>query len=66
MFIEEQRQVADLLWLVHDGMLASEKKGAALKDLFKTLLHKLMTGEIRLADLDLSAFIRRTDRPGDI
>ena len=52
--IEEQRQVADLLWLVHDGMLASEKKGAALKDLFKTLLHKLMTGEIRIADLDPS------------
>ncbi|MDE0146422.1 MAG: hypothetical protein OXL95_11195 [Nitrospira sp.] len=66
LFIEEQRQVADLLWLVHDGMLASEKKGAALKDLFKTLLHKLMTGEIRVSDLDLSAFIRRTDRPGDI
>jgi len=26
-----------------------------LDDLFKALLHKLMTGEIRIADLDLSA-----------
>ena len=26
-----------------------------LEDLFKALLHKLMTGEIRVADLDLSA-----------
>ena len=26
-----------------------------LDDLFKALLHKLMTGEIRVADLDLSA-----------
>ena len=29
--------------------------GAVLDDLFKALLHKLMTGEIRVADLDLSA-----------
>ena len=27
----------------------------SLEDLFKALLHKLMTGEIRVADLDLSA-----------
>jgi type I restriction enzyme S subunit len=27
-----------------------------LDELFKSLLHKLMTGEIRVADLDLSAF----------
>ena len=31
------------------------KKHAVLDDLFKALLHKLMTGEIRVADLDLSA-----------
>ena len=31
------------------------RKRAVLDELFKTLLHKLMTGEIRVADLDLSA-----------
>lgn len=30
------------------------RKRAVLNDLFKALLHKLMTGEIRVADLDLS------------
>ncbi len=31
------------------------KKRAVLDELFRTLLHKLMTGEIRVADLDLGA-----------
>jgi type I restriction enzyme, S subunit len=31
------------------------RKRAVLDELFKALLHKLMTGEIRVADLDLSA-----------
>lgn len=31
------------------------RKRGVLDDLFKTLLHKLMTGEIRVSDLDLSA-----------
>ncbi len=31
------------------------RKRALLEALFKSLLHKLMTGEIRVADLDLSA-----------
>ena len=32
----------------------------------KAMLHKLLTGDVRVADLDLSAFIHRTDRPRDI
>lgn len=32
-----------------------KRKRALLDDLFRALLHKLMTGEIRVADLDLSA-----------
>jgi type I restriction enzyme S subunit len=32
-----------------------QRKRAVLEDLFNALLHKLMTGEIRVADLDLSA-----------
>jgi type I restriction enzyme S subunit len=30
------------------------RKRAVLDDLFKTLLHKLMTGEVRVSDIDLS------------
>jgi type I restriction enzyme, S subunit len=32
-----------------------KRKRAALESLFKAALHKLMTGEVRVADLDLSA-----------
>lgn len=32
-----------------------KRKKAVLEDLFESLLHKLMTGEIRVTDLDLSA-----------
>ena len=33
-----------------------------LDDLFKTLLHKLMTGEVRVTDLDLSALPRENSK----
>lgn len=33
----------------------AERKRAVLEDQFKALLHRLMTGEIIVADLDLSA-----------
>ena len=36
-----------------------QRKRAILDDLFKALLHKLMTGEIAVAELDLTAL----DRP---
>jgi hypothetical protein len=32
-----------------------KKKKALLEELFKSLLHKLMTGEIRVEELDLAA-----------
>ena len=33
------------------------RKRTVLDELFKAMLHKLMTGDIRVADLDLSALI---------
>ena len=39
--------------------IASRKRDV-LDELFKSLLHKLMTGEIRVADLDLSALEKST------
>ncbi len=52
--LAEQQQVAGVLWLVHEGILASEKKGAVLNDVFRVLLHKLMTGEMRVEDLKVN------------
>ena len=37
-----------------------KRKRAVLDKLFDALLHKLMTGEIRIADLDLSVLTRST------
>ena len=34
-------------------MAAHESKKSALQDFFKTMLNKLMTGEIRVKDLDI-------------
>ncbi len=48
---KEQRQIGDLLWLIHEGILASERKKVVLDDLFGALLHKLMMGDIRVKDL---------------
>ena len=50
---QEQGKIAGLLWLVHDTITACEASQAVLDTLFKTLLHKLMTGEISIADLKL-------------
>ena len=57
---DEQRGIADLLWLVHDGILASEKKVAVLEQLSKALLHKLMTGEVRVGGMDISVLLDNT------
>ena len=37
-----------------------------LEELFKALLHKLMTGEIRVTDLDLSALADAPARHEDV
>ena len=51
--LEEQTKIANLLWKVHDTIALNQKKGAILDDLFKLLLHKLMTEEIGINELDL-------------
>jgi type I restriction enzyme S subunit len=43
------------------GVIALHRqKRAVLEELFQSLLHKLMTGEIRIADLGLSALAGST------
>lgn len=52
--IDEKNEVVDMLDAIEKKINLHRRKRAVLDDLFKALLHKLMTGEIRVADLDLS------------
>lgn len=51
----EQREIIAILDAVDRKIDLHKRKRAVLDELFKALLHKLMTGEIRVGDLDLSA-----------
>jgi type I restriction enzyme S subunit len=51
----EQREIVEILDAIDQKIGLHQRKRATLEDLFKALLHKLMTGEIRVADLELSA-----------
>ena len=53
--LSEQREIATVLNTVDRKINLYRKKRAVLDELFKTLLHKLMTGEIHVAALDLLA-----------
>ena len=52
--VDEQREIVTILNAIDRKIDLHRRKRAVLEDLFKALLHKLMTGEIRVADLDLS------------
>lgn len=58
---EEQREIVAILDAIDRKIDLHKRKRAVLEELFKSLLHKLMTGEIRVADLDLSAL--KTAKP---
>lgn len=51
----EQQEIVDILDAIDQKIDLHRRKKAVLEDLFKSLLHKLMTGEIRVDELDLSA-----------
>ena len=53
--LNEQREIVEVLDAIDRKIDLHQRKRTVLEDLFKALLHKLMTGEIRVADLDLSA-----------
>jgi len=56
--LDEQREIVAILDAIDRKIDLHRRKRAVLDELFKALLHKLMTGEIRVADLDLSALAR--------
>ena len=51
----EQRKIVAVLDAIDRKMDMHRRKRAVLDDLFKTLLHELMTGEIRVGKLELAA-----------
>lgn len=53
--LDEQREIVAILDTIDRKIDLHQRKCAVLDDLFKALLHKLMTGEIRVGELDLSA-----------
>jgi restriction endonuclease S subunit len=59
--IEEQQEIVTILDAIDRKIDLHRRKRAALDELFKALLHKLMTGEIRVGDLDLSALASREE-----
>ncbi len=52
---EEQQEIVVVLDAIDRKIDLHRRKAAVLEELFKSLLYKLMTGEIRVADLDLSS-----------
>jgi len=51
--LAEQRRITEMLSRIVGKLSFHESKKSALQDLFKTTLNKLMTGEIRVGDLDI-------------
>jgi len=49
----EQNDIASALMAIEKNVCVHERKRATLQELFKTLLHQLMTGDIRVTDLDI-------------
>ncbi len=50
---EDQQQIADALDSVENKTTVAERKKAQLQDLFRTLLHELMTAKTRVHELEL-------------
>jgi type I restriction enzyme, S subunit len=53
--LEEQREIVGIFDAIDQKIDLHQKKRVVLGELFKALLHKLITGEIRVGDLDLAA-----------
>ena len=53
--LDEQNEIVTILDALDRKIALHRQKRALLEELFQSSLHKLMTGYIRVADLDLSA-----------
>lgn len=62
--LNEQQEIAQILNNFDHKISLHKYKKIALENLFKTLLHKLMTGETRVSELNLSALEKSVDFAG--
>lgn len=51
--LDEQEEIAEILGTLDRKIAVHDAKQRAWQDLFKTMLHKLMTAQIRVSDLDI-------------
>jgi type I restriction enzyme S subunit len=51
--LEEQKQIAHILSIVDKKIKIEQRKKVVLKELFKTMLYKLMKGELRLKEIEI-------------
>ena len=58
--LSEQREIVAVLDAINHKIDLHRRKRAVLEELFKALLHKLMTGEIRVGELDISVLLDNT------
>ncbi|MDN6857305.1 restriction endonuclease subunit S [Pseudomonas sp. CAN2814] len=61
--LDEQREIVTVLDALDRKIGLHQQKRGVLEELFKALLHKLMTGEIAVLDLDLSALSPASTQP---
>ncbi len=57
--LDEQTDIAQLLSGVDAKLDVTKRKHQSITDLFRTLLHQLMTAEIRVQDLDLDGILQQ-------
>jgi hypothetical protein len=55
--LEEQKDIARLLQAVDAKLEINERKRQSMTDLFRTLLHQLMTAQIRVNDLNVDEIL---------
>lgn len=61
--LDEQQEIVTVLDALDRKIDLHQQKRVLLEDLFKSLLHKLVTGEIAVSDLDLSALSPASTQP---
>jgi type I restriction enzyme S subunit len=60
---DEQRDISAILDAIDRKVNLHQKKRFVLDDLFRSLLHKLMAGDLRVSDLNLSALSSAPEAP---
>ncbi len=60
--LREQREIVSILDAIDRKIDLHQRKRAVLDELFKALLHKLMTGEIQVGELDLAGLVNASSK----